>query len=108
MVSANVGRALCSILAFRADLEPALMTSSPVDCIAAREDNLGFVLPEPRLAGADRGLLAIGDRRYLIVNADDLGRSPGVNRGVIEAHAGGIVTSASLMVRWPAAAEAAA
>jgi predicted glycoside hydrolase/deacetylase ChbG (UPF0249 family) len=48
------------------------------------------------------------DKRYLIVNADDFGRSPSVNRGVIEAHRAGIVTSASLMVRWPAAAEAAA
>ena len=46
--------------------------------------------------------------RYLIVNADDFGRSPGVNRGIVEAHERGIVTSASLMVRWPAAAEAAA
>lgn len=46
--------------------------------------------------------------RYLIVNADDFGRSPGVNRGVLQAHERGIVTSASLMVRWPAAAEAAA
>ena len=45
--------------------------------------------------------------RYLIVNADDLGQSPGVNRGIIYAHEHGIVTSASLMVRWPAAAEAA-
>jgi predicted glycoside hydrolase/deacetylase ChbG (UPF0249 family) len=46
--------------------------------------------------------------RYLIVNADDFGRSPGVNRGVIVAHEQGIVTSASLMVRWPDAAAAAA
>ena len=46
--------------------------------------------------------------RYLIVNADDFGQSPGVNRGIITAHEHGIVTSASLMVRWPAAAEAAA
>src|SRR5438067_5304406 len=46
--------------------------------------------------------------RFLIVNADDFGQSPGVNRGVIETHEQGIVTSASLMVRWPAAAEAAA
>jgi chitin disaccharide deacetylase len=46
--------------------------------------------------------------RLLIVNADDFGQSPGVNRGVVEAHERGIVTSASLMVRWPAAAEAAA
>jgi predicted glycoside hydrolase/deacetylase ChbG (UPF0249 family) len=45
--------------------------------------------------------------RYLIVNADDFGQSPGVNRGVITAHERGIVTSASLMVRWPAAAAAA-
>ncbi len=46
--------------------------------------------------------------RRVIVNADDLGLSPGVNRGVIAAHEHGIVTSASLMVRWPAAIEAAA
>jgi chitin disaccharide deacetylase len=46
--------------------------------------------------------------RYLIVNADDLGQSPGVTRGILRAHAQGIVTSASLMVRWPAAAEAVA
>lgn len=44
---------------------------------------------------------------FLIVNADDFGLSPGVNRGVIFAHENGIVTSASLMVRWPAAGEAA-
>jgi predicted glycoside hydrolase/deacetylase ChbG (UPF0249 family) len=45
--------------------------------------------------------------RTLIVNADDFGRSPGINRGIIEAHERGIVTSASLMVHWPAAVEAA-
>ena len=47
-------------------------------------------------------------RRVLIVNADDFGRTHGVNRGVITAHEEGIVTSASLMVRWPAAEAAAA
>lgn len=46
--------------------------------------------------------------RRLIVNADDLGQSRGVNRGIAEAHERGIVTSASLMVRWDAAAQAAA
>src|ERR1041385_7040917 len=45
--------------------------------------------------------------RFLIVNADDFGRTPGVNEGIQEAHECGIVTSASLMVRWPAAQEAA-
>ena len=46
--------------------------------------------------------------RQLIVNADDFGQSPGINRGIREAHERGIVTSASLMVRWPAATGAAA
>jgi predicted glycoside hydrolase/deacetylase ChbG (UPF0249 family) len=46
--------------------------------------------------------------RYLIVNADDFGQTPGVNHGIIEAHERGIVTSTSLMVRWPAAPDAAA
>jgi predicted glycoside hydrolase/deacetylase ChbG (UPF0249 family) len=47
-------------------------------------------------------------RTRLIVNADDFGQSEAVNRGVIQAHEQGIVTSASLMVRWPGAAAAAA
>jgi predicted glycoside hydrolase/deacetylase ChbG (UPF0249 family) len=43
----------------------------------------------------------------LIVNADDFGRSQGINRGIALAHDQGIVTSASAMVLWPAAEEAA-
>ncbi len=46
------------------------------------------------------------ETRYLIVNADDFGLSPGVNRGIITAFERGIVTSASLMTRYPAAADA--
>jgi predicted glycoside hydrolase/deacetylase ChbG (UPF0249 family) len=46
--------------------------------------------------------------RSLIVNADDFGLSPGVNRGIIECAERGILTSASLMVRWPAAVAASA
>jgi predicted glycoside hydrolase/deacetylase ChbG (UPF0249 family) len=46
-------------------------------------------------------------RRLLIVNADDLGLSEGVNAGIAEAHERGIVTSASLMVRQAAAADGA-
>jgi len=44
--------------------------------------------------------------RILIVNADDFGQSAGINAGIVEAHRRGIVTSASLMVRGSAAAEA--
>ena len=36
--------------------------------------------------------------KRLIVNADDFGRTPGINAGTLEAHAGGIVTSATVMV----------
>ncbi len=45
--------------------------------------------------------------RTVIVNADDFGRSQGVNRGVLEAYDCGIVTSASLMTMWPASIDAA-
>jgi len=41
--------------------------------------------------------------RKLIVNADDLGRTEGINEGVFDAHRRGIVTSATLMVNYPAA-----
>jgi hopanoid biosynthesis associated protein HpnK len=44
--------------------------------------------------------------RNLIVNADDLGWTAGVNRGVAEAHRNGIVTSASLLANGEAVAEA--
>ena len=50
----------------------------------------------------------MSEERFLVVNADDLGLSAAVNDGIFAAHAEGIVTSASLMVRQggaPAAAE---
>jgi len=46
--------------------------------------------------------------RRLIVNADDLGRTQGINEGTFEAHTLGLVTSATLMVAYPAAQDAAA
>jgi predicted glycoside hydrolase/deacetylase ChbG (UPF0249 family) len=39
----------------------------------------------------------------LIVNADDLGRTAGINRGILEAHLKGIVTSSTVMVNYPEA-----
>src|ERR1043165_8129301 len=44
-------------------------------------------------------------KKNLIVNADDWGQSKGINRGIIQAFESGIVTSASLMVRYPTAIE---
>jgi len=46
--------------------------------------------------------------KCLIVNGDDFGASRGINRGIVEAHEGGILTSASLLVDGAASAEAAA
>jgi chitin disaccharide deacetylase len=45
-------------------------------------------------------------RRLLVINADDLGFAPGVNRGIIEAHDAGTLSSASMMVNTPAFAAA--
>ena len=44
--------------------------------------------------------------RRLIVNGDDFGASLGINRGIVQAHERGVLTSASLMVDGPAAADA--
>ena len=41
------------------------------------------------------------------MNGDDLGLSPGVTRGILEAYEHGVVTSASLLVDRPASGEAA-
>ena len=45
--------------------------------------------------------------KYLIVNGDDFGAGHGINRGIIEAHRDGILTSTSFMVDMPGAEEAA-
>jgi predicted glycoside hydrolase/deacetylase ChbG (UPF0249 family) len=45
--------------------------------------------------------------RRLIVNADDFGLTEGVNRGIIDAHLAGVLTSTSLMVDSAGAEQAA-
>lgn len=44
--------------------------------------------------------------RQLIVNADDLGLTAGVNRAIVETHTGGVVSSSSLMASGSAFADA--
>jgi chitin disaccharide deacetylase len=44
--------------------------------------------------------------RHLVVNADDLGLTPGVNDGILDAHDLGVLTSASLFAGAPATDDA--
>ena len=44
--------------------------------------------------------------RRLVINADDLGASTGVNDGIVKCIDHGMVTSASLMVNMPGALDA--
>jgi predicted glycoside hydrolase/deacetylase ChbG (UPF0249 family) len=46
--------------------------------------------------------------RTVIINADDFGAAPGINRGIVRCHTHGVLTSTSLMVDAGAAQEAAA
>ena len=46
--------------------------------------------------------------KQLILNADDFGLTPGVNRGIIRAHQEGILTSTTLMATAPAFEDAVA
>ncbi|MGL4864631.1 MAG: carbohydrate deacetylase [Cetobacterium sp.] len=45
-------------------------------------------------------------KKKLIVNADDFGLSPGVNKGIVEAYLNGILSSTTLMVNQPYAEHA--
>src|ERR1041385_8110243 len=66
--------------------------------------------------GTGRGVRSTGSgchhcgalMKFLIVNADDFGASRGINRGILEAHQHGILTSTSLLVNTASSVEAAA
>jgi chitin disaccharide deacetylase len=57
--------------------------------------------PQPAATEGPR-LVTIPSARFLIVNADDFGRSEAVNLGVAEGFRRGIITSASLVAAGPA------
>jgi predicted glycoside hydrolase/deacetylase ChbG (UPF0249 family) len=44
--------------------------------------------------------------KYVIINADDFGASTGINRGIVDCHTRGILTSTSMMVTGRAVEEA--
>ena len=63
------------------------------------------------LRGTRRGGAAARGRgarlmRHVIVNADDFGASTGTNRGIVECHTRGVLTSTSMMVTGAAVDEA--
>ncbi len=58
-------------------------------------------LQPPKRAG-----VRIEPMTRLIVNADDFGQTPGINRAVLELHKAGLLTSATLMARAAATDEA--
>ena len=65
--------------------------------------------PPTRNAFADPDTQLLNWRvRRLIINADDFGLTPGVNRAIAEAHRNGIVTSTTLMANGRAFTDAAA
>jgi len=43
----------------------------------------------------------MNNKKYLIVNADDYGRTPGVSKGIRKAHRDGIVTSTTALMNMP-------
>lgn len=47
-----------------------------------------------------------GGTKYVIINADDFGFSPGVTEGILRAHGQGVLTSTTVMANMPYAAEA--
>jgi predicted glycoside hydrolase/deacetylase ChbG (UPF0249 family) len=53
---------------------------------------------DPRPSAAGRGECTA---RQVIINADDFGMSAEIDRGILEAHDRGVVTSTSLMVNDP-------
>jgi hopanoid biosynthesis associated protein HpnK len=64
---------------------------------------------EGGMAKSDRaGRTAPGDKRYLVVTADDFGRSHSINRAVAAAWGRGVLTSASIVAGGDAFDEAAA
>jgi predicted glycoside hydrolase/deacetylase ChbG (UPF0249 family) len=74
--------------------------------IAERRAAAGRAAPPPGARTAGWAAPPAAGVRRLIVNADDLGLSPAVNRGIVELHAAGVVTSASLLMNLPATADA--
>ena len=67
--------------------------------------SLGNDRADPRKRTSPSSCYTFGVKR-LIINADDLGFTSGVNRAIVEAHTRGVVTSSTLMANGRAFGEA--
>ena len=88
------------------DLARRRFLRSGLGVVAGWLATTGTVVALPALVRADTPTPSTPARanprqRFAIVNADDLGMSAEIDRGIFEAHDGGIVTSTSLMVDGP-------
>ena len=90
-----------------ADLARRRFLRSSLGGVAGWLATTGTLLARPTLAPAGDSPTAAPParatprQRFAIVNADDLGMSAEIDRGIFEAHDGGIVTSTSLIVDGP-------
>lgn len=90
-----------------ADLARRRFLRSSLGGVAGWLATTGTLLARPTLAPAGDSPTASPParanprQRFAIINADDLGMSAEIDRGIFEAHDGGIVTSTSLMVDSP-------
>src|SRR5256885_5234675 len=76
---------------------------SPTENTGPSQTGQASALPSPRHVPHGCYTFCV---RQLIVNADDLGLTVGVNRAIRETHTDGIVTSATLMANGAAFADA--
>src|SRR6185312_13178749 len=74
--------------------------------LRGRTRDRGRALRGPRGRGTDARGRGARLMRNAIVNADDFGASAGTNRGIVECHARGVLTSTSMMVTGAAVDEA--
>ena len=44
--------------------------------------------------------------RIIVINADDFGLTEGINKGIVQAHTDGVLTSTTIMTNMPAAEQA--
>jgi len=97
---------ICGIHYFRHPGTSTKLALRILDTFAIGQPRENMRIESRRLSNSPLRLLHFLCVRKLIVNADDFGLTAGVNRGIVEAHNSGVVSSATLMASGPAFADA--